>query len=110
MCRAVRAGQRRQIQPTRSWLAAVTKGSLLAALVPQEVWGHVPLLAGRACLLLPAAAMSHQPPLEQASLVPIAWLQVGAALPADGRCPYWSPMLSTLPAWLAVRLVPDPAS
>ena len=103
MCRAIIAGQQRQIQPTPLWLAAVAEGRLLAARVTQEVWGHAQLLAGKACLLMPAAVLSHQPQLQRASLVP-------AALPADKCCPSWSPMLSTLPARLAVCLVPDPAS
>ena len=85
------------------WLAAVAEGRLLAARVTQEVWGHAELLAGKARLLMPAAVLSQQPQLQRTSLVP-------AALPADRCCPFWSPMLSTLPAWLAVCLVPDPAS
>ena len=105
MCRAIIAGQQRQIQPTPLWLAAVAEGRLLAARVTQEVWGHAELLRARraCCWATPAAVLSHQPQLQHTSLVP-------AALPADRRCPSWSPMLSTLPAWLAVRLVPDPAS
>ena len=67
------------------------------------MWGQAELLAEKACLLMPAAVLSHQHHLQHKSLVP-------AALPADKRSPSWSPTLSTLPAWLAVRLVPDPAS
>jgi len=103
MCHAIIAGQQRQIQPTPLWVAAVVEGRLLAARVTQEVWGHAPLLAGKARLSLPAAGLLHRPPLQQAILAP-------AALPADRRCPSCPPRLPIVPAWLAVRLVPDPVS
>ena len=79
------------------WLAAVVGSRPVAARVAREVWGHALLLAGRACLLEPAAGLSHRPPLQQAILVP-----------ADKCCPSWHPKLSTVRAWLAVGLVPDP--
>ena len=89
-----------QIQPTPPppWLAVVAENRPVAAQVAQEVWGHALLLVKRACLLEPAAEMSRRPLLQQASLVL-----------ADKCCPSWPPKLSTVPDWLAVGLVPDPA-
>ena len=94
---AVMPGHWHQIQPTPQWLAVVAENRPVAAQVAQEVWGHALLLARRACLLEPAAGMSHRPLLQQALLVL-----------ADRCCPSWPPKLSTVPAWLAVGLVPDP--
>ena len=92
-------GQWHQIQPTPPWLIAVFENRPIAARVAQEVWGHALLLVGRACLLEPAARLSHRPLLQQALLVL-----------ADRRLPILPPKLSTVPAWLAVCLVPDPVS
>ena len=94
---AVIPGHWHQIQPIPQWLAVVAENRPVAAQVAQEVWGHALLLARRACLLEPAAGMSHRPLLQQALLVL-----------ADKCCPSWPPKLSTVPAWLAVGLVPDP--
>ncbi len=75
----------------------VAESRTVVAQVAQEVWGHTVLLARRACLREPAAGMSHRPLLQQALLVL-----------ADRRCPSWPPKLPTVPAWVAVGLVPDP--
>ena len=75
----------------------VAENRSVAARVVQEVWGHALLMVGRACLLEPAAGMARRPLLQQAFLVL-----------ADKCCPSCPPKLSTVPDWLAVRMVPDP--